>query len=106
MELESIVSLVTVLVAVGSLIVTLVVAVNSARKDAFEDLQKVVEQMRLEYRRLERRFRNLQRENEALQRWTGELARQIVGLGGTPITYVPPILEMIERTEWEVENGK
>ena len=82
MDLETAVSVVAILISVISVMVALVTAVTAAKKEAFTQLERVVE-------RLNQRILELETENEDLRGWAESLVAQIVEVGLTPHSFTP-----------------
>jgi hypothetical protein len=82
METETAVSIVTILIAVIAAVVSIQTAANTARKDAFEQLKKVVERQACE-------IKDLKTENEDLRGWAESLVNQLIKAKIVPHPYMP-----------------
>ena len=78
MESEKVIGIITVIASLVAVLVTLINAGTSARKSAFQNLVKVVEEVREENMRLRQDITKLQAENDKLRKENLQLRRRDV----------------------------
>ena len=80
MELETAVTVITIIVALLGAVASFYSLSNSARKDAFDQLKVIVDQ-------LKEKVDELETENEDLKDWAERLVRQVRAAGLEPEPY-------------------
>lgn len=79
---ENAVAIITTIVALIGALASFFTLSNSARKDAFERLEKIVE-------RLQNQVDELQKENDDLRDWANRLVSQLQNAGIQPAPFRP-----------------